>query len=94
MEAMKLISDNKLKVGSITPSNGTNVIDEVIRQIPEAGLDVQEGTEIDIFFEELKVQEKKLIDHNVMLVNEEQYGNKVSVIVEVIPSETGDSEYY
>ncbi len=51
MDAQKLLSDAKLKVGTVSPEDGSNYIDKIISQYPLPETSVNEGTAVNITYE-------------------------------------------
>ncbi|MCX7921874.1 MAG: Stk1 family PASTA domain-containing Ser/Thr kinase [Clostridia bacterium] len=93
MEAQRALADLKLTIGKIIPENTSNRIDKVIRQNPLPGDMIKEGTPIDIYFEEVKNEPRKEVKVNIILNNLEDFGDKIQVRIEAIPSDTNTKEF-
>ncbi len=91
MDAQKMLSDAKLKVGKIMPEEGKNHVDKIVNQNPAANSEVNEGSGVDIYFEAMTVQ-RKIVNTFLPLSNMDLYGDKIKVLVEVTPSDTNKME--
>ena len=87
-EAMRKLFEAKLVIGNTFPENGSNLVDKIIDQKPMAFTEVKQESAVDIYLDvkqEPKVKEQPL---SISLPNPESYGDRVNVVVEVIPSDT------
>ncbi|HHW00002.1 MAG TPA: Stk1 family PASTA domain-containing Ser/Thr kinase [Clostridiaceae bacterium] len=64
----------KLKIGKVTPENVSSAVDKVIRQFPEAGATVEEGTAVDIEFD-ISINENNETNNGNENNNNEDSGN-------------------
>jgi len=98
-EAQKLLEGAKLVIGKVFPENVSSVVDKVIKQYPQAFAVVDEGSPVDIWFEERAAEtvqggngqaspERMEIDKKIILDNPEKFGDKIKVKVEATPSDT------
>ncbi len=90
-EALKLLSDAKLVTGKITPPDSVNFIIRIIRQDPPPKSSVAEGSAVDIEFEN-DVSQRRLVIRKVNLTDPQNYSDKIKVLVEITPSDTGKVE--
>ena len=60
-EALNLLTGVKLTLGDIYPEDKTYAIDKIIKQEPEAGTEVEEGTPVKIFWRIIIRTRRKLI---------------------------------
>lgn len=91
VEATALITERKLKVGEVYPEDMASVVDKVTRQVPEPGIEVNEGTAISFYFDELIPKEIK-VNRVITLENEENYGDSIKVLVNVKRSDSDEVE--
>lgn len=90
--ATKLLTDAGLILGTIEPSDLTDIKDSIISQDPAAGSKVAEKTPVNITFDKTKIVKRKVIKETLSLNDPEKYGAKIDVFIEVTPSDTGVSE--
>ncbi|MCX7748116.1 MAG: Stk1 family PASTA domain-containing Ser/Thr kinase [Clostridia bacterium] len=90
IEAQRLLVEYKLKLGKITPEGGKPYTDKVISQYPDAGVEVDEGSPVDITFEEVKDRQEEI--ELVLGENADQYGDQINVRVEIKRSDTNKVE--
>ena len=91
VEATSIISERKLKVGDVYPLDMASVVDEITRQIPESGVEVNEGTPINLYFDELIPKEKE-VNRVIVLENEDNYGENINVLVNIEKSNSDEIE--
>ena len=91
LEATNVLTERKLKVGNVYPEDMTSVVDKVTRQMPEPGVEVNEGTAISFFFDEL-IPKDKIVSRVVTLEDEEKYGDNIKVLVNIKRSDSNDVE--
>mgnify|MGYP000864640426 CR=1 FL=1 len=91
LEATNVLTERKLKVGNVYPEDMTGVVDKVTRQMPEPGVEVNEGTAISFFFDEL-IPKDKIVSRVVTLEDEEKYGDNIKVLVNIKRSDSNDVE--
>lgn len=82
IEATSIISEKKLKVGDVYPSDMASVVDEVTRQMPEPGIEVNEGTPINLYFDEVIPNEKE-VNRVIVLEDEDNYRDNIEVLVNI-----------
>ena len=85
------ITERKLKFGEVYPDDMESVVDKVTRQVPEPGIEVNEGTAISFYFDELIPKEIK-VNRVITLENEENYGDSIKVLVNVKRSDSDEVE--
>ncbi len=90
-EALNLLTGVKLTLGDIYPEDKTYAIDKIIKQEPEAGTEVEEGTPVKIFLEDYNPDEKK-VNSTIQLENPDNYGDTIKVIVNITRSDTNRTE--
>ncbi len=110
VQAQRLLSDAKLKIGTVKPEESSNYVDKIIAQDPLPNTLVDEGTAVNITYESVKDNTGDDTHGNdndntgdngdtqntrteyINLSNPEQYGDRIKVLIEVIPSDTNRSE--
>jgi serine/threonine protein kinase/beta-lactam-binding protein with PASTA domain len=107
-EAQKLLADANLKIGKIIPEDVVNIVDKVTKQYPPAFAMVDEGTAVDIYFEEQMEEPgkeengeqdsndqnlgRKIISDKINLDNPDGFGDRIKILVEATPSDTNKVE--
>ncbi len=89
-DAMELIDAANLKVGKVYPEGGNSYY-KIVKQVPVAQDIVEEGTAVDIYFENAE-ETRKLKNLTINLLNTEKYDDIIMVVVIVTPSDTNESE--
>lgn len=92
VEATDIIAERKLKVGDVYPEDMASVVDKVTRQVPEPGIEVNEGTAISIYFDELIPKEIE-VTRVITLEDEHKYGDNIRVLVSVKKSNSDEVEF-
>ncbi|TYQ15622.1 UNVERIFIED_CONTAM: serine/threonine-protein kinase [Acetivibrio alkalicellulosi] len=90
-EAFNLISNGKLTVGDIYPQDMTGFVDAVTRQIPEAGLEVNELTSVSLYFDEMISTDRK-VNRVIHLDNPDNYKQNIRVIINIERSDEDEIE--
>lgn len=90
-EAKRMLADAKLKLGKISPEEGKNYIDKIIKQEPAPQSEVSEDTPVNIYFDS-SIEQRKSVTRTLNLSNPETYGDKIKVQVEITPSDTKKAE--
>jgi len=98
-EARRLILDNGLTVGSFFPKDVVSEVAKVVKQEPQAGETVPEGTKVDLYFEDAEantpqptVSQRNDFSYTLPLSDPDNYEDKIEVVVEIIPSDTRKPE--
>ncbi|MDQ2087157.1 Stk1 family PASTA domain-containing Ser/Thr kinase [Herbivorax sp. ANBcel31] len=91
VEATNIISERDLTVGDVEPEDISSVVDEVTRQVPEPGIEVNEGTSINLYFDEL-IPNEKIVNRVITLENEDDYGDRIYVMVNAEKSNSDEIE--
>lgn len=104
-EAMKALSEAKLTVGTITPSDNSIATGKIISQSPPENATVKEGAAVNITFEAPTPSptpnpsatppangQRVMMSEKVTLNNPQKYGDKIKVRIEAIPADTNKVE--
>lgn len=86
-EAQQLLAEAKLSIGKMYPEGVVSDIARIVNQYPKPQEEVEEGSPVDIYFEE-----RNYIPYEIVLSKPEEYGDKIKVVVEAIPSDTHEVE--
>lgn len=89
-EAVGLIEAANLTIGKIYPEGGGNHY-KIVKQEPVASDIVDEGTPVDLYFENAQ-EARKLKSIKIILLDDKKYGDEIMVVVIVTPSDTQQSE--
>ncbi len=98
-EAVKMIDDAKLTIGNIDPEDIVSDTAIIYKQFPVAETEVDEGTPVDMYFEEKQESteveytgtsklERKTEKIIIELTKPDDYGDMIKVVVEATPSDT------
>ncbi|HHX17916.1 MAG TPA: Stk1 family PASTA domain-containing Ser/Thr kinase [Clostridium sp.] len=91
VEATTMVTERKLKVGDVYPEDMASVVDKVTRQVPEPGIEVNEGTAISFYFDELIPKEIE-VNRVVALEDEDNYGDSIKVLINTKKSNSDEVE--
>lgn len=104
-QAMKALSEAKLAVGTITPSDNSIATGKVIAQSPVENTTVKEGSVVNITFEAPTPSptpnpsatppgngQRVMMPEKITLNNPQKYGDKIKVRIEVTPADTNKVE--
>lgn len=106
-EAQKAILDSKLAIGKMFPEDKVSDVDKINKQVPAAGTLVDEGTRVDLYFESQEEQatqatqgqeeqtqagQRVIVSEKLALNNPDDYGDQITVAIEVTPSDTNKTE--
>ncbi len=102
-EAMKALSEAKLTVGTITPSDNSIATGKIIAQSPLENATVKEGSAVNITFETPTPSptpsatppangQRVMMQEKITLNNPQKYGDKIKVRIEAIPADTNKVE--
>ncbi len=105
-EAISLLGENKLAIGNIYPEDTANTVDKIIKQEPEAGKSIEEGKSVNIYLEENVPDDNndnngdngnndsndKIVARPLALVDPDQYGEFVRVLVNITRSDKNTEE--
>lgn len=91
VEAKQLLENSKLTIGRMYPDDRSSVIDKISRQDPTAQTEVSEGTAVNVYFGDAGDLRKR-VPERLDLYNAQQYGDKISVRIEIVPSDTNKTE--
>ncbi len=111
IDAQRLLADAKLKLGKVSPEDGTNYVDKIIAQDPSPNTSVNEDSAVNITYETVTNNDNDNNDGNtgndngsnngetgevrtgrISLLNPEQYGDTIKVLIEIKPTDTNKSE--
>lgn len=94
MEALNLLAEKNLAIGVIYPEDKTNTVDKVVKQEPKAGETIVEGEPVDIYLEEIELNENNEIirARPLVLSDEDSFGEFISVLVNITRSNTNVEE--
>ncbi len=99
-EAMKIVDEYKLKIGNMIPEDIVSDTAIISKQFPIADTLVDEGTPVDMYFEEQQTSnteveytgteelKRKTEEIIIKLTNPDEYGDMIKVVVEATPSDT------
>lgn len=90
-EALGLLTGVNLTMGDIYPEDKTYAMDKIIKQEPEAGFEVEEGTPVKIFLEDYNPDQKN-VNSVIKLEDPHNYGERIKVIVNITRSDTNRTE--
>jgi eukaryotic-like serine/threonine-protein kinase len=88
VEVQKKLSDLKLKVGKILPEGISSITAKIKSQSPMPGSLAKEDDPVDLVFEEVVIPQQKEVPFKLNLTNGQDYGDKIQVRVEIIPTDT------
>lgn len=95
-QVRQALEEKNLKMGNIRPAGQTSLVAKVIKQYPQAGVQVDEYSEVDIEFEMIVVEEPPvevkddiIYPYAFTLENLDNYTEPIKILFEVKPSDTG-----
>jgi len=94
MEALNLLAERNLAIGNIYPEDTENTIDKIVDQKPKAGETLVEGEPVDIYLEEVGLNEhnEKIIARQLALSDSDSYAEFISVVVNITKSTTNEEQ--
>ncbi|GAE86850.1 Stk1 family PASTA domain-containing Ser/Thr kinase [Acetivibrio straminisolvens] len=90
-EALNLLVGANLTMGKIFPEDMTYARDKIIRQEPKAGVEVEEGTPVNIYLEDYN-PDQKLVARTIELDNPDNFGENIKLLVNITRSDTNKVE--
>jgi serine/threonine protein kinase len=107
-EASQILTQAGLTIGTMQPDDVVSDVAKIIAQNPVEGTEVNEGSAVDITFEVITENEpdnedeqptggqvnghRRIIAETISLGNPDNYGNRVRVRIEVMPSDINGTE--
>lgn len=92
VEALNIISNSNLSIGKVFPEDTSNIIDRIIKQEPKEYEMIEEGSTIDIYFDELELADKRKLVTKFIGIGKGNYSRRIKFTVEIIPSDTKKTE--
>jgi beta-lactam-binding protein with PASTA domain len=91
---LKLIDESKLVLGNIYPADKSNTVDNIVKQEPKAGETIAEGSTVDIYLEEIELNQnnEKIVKKKLELTDPDAYTEFISVEVKIKKSNSDEEE--
>ena len=93
-DGLSLLADKNLIIGNINPKDTTNTIDKIVNQEPKAGETINEGQPVDIYLEEIQLNEnnERIVASSLVLTDSDSYAEFITVAVYITKSTTNNEE--